>query len=147
MSSKPQKTAPNNSTKGMVRRIAEESGRAGFPVALIVLLGGLMGGIYFGWQQLAPSISARQEYQISPEHITISRAPDWLLADIKNEVIREGSLDSGLSIADPKLANRLMDAFTMHPCVKSVTRVSKQPPFECFDRVSLPQAGCRDRCS
>ncbi len=93
-------------------------------LALLLLVAGLIGGGYYGWQQLGPQIVQGSEYVLQPEQIEIPPPPPWIRSDIRAETIRDGSL-TGLSILDRELTVKIARAFGLHTWVEEVRRVSK----------------------
>ena len=80
------------------------------------------------WDQVRDRVLARPEYRIDSSAIELTPPPPWIHADIKGEVIRSGSLDHALSLVDDAVTVRIAQAFSLHPWVAKVTRVSKSYP-------------------
>jgi len=80
------------------------------------------------WNRLDSDVLARAEYTVDVHQIQITPPPAWIRADIKSEALRDGSLDSPLSLLDDTLAERLAKAFALHPWVARVERVAKHYP-------------------
>ena len=118
----------NHLFRGFSRVATELIGRGRLPLVVIALLTLIGGGIYAYWRHVAPTIAARDEYRLTADRILITPTPDWIATDVKEEVLREGSLDQGLSVLDVDLDKRLKDAFEMHAWVRSVDRVAKCMP-------------------
>jgi hypothetical protein len=118
--------------------LAESSNRPAFVDALarrrsrVLLILGVVGVLGWGaqaaWHRAAPFIAARDRYLVPAERISITDPPDWIVADVRDEVIRSAGLDRRLSILDPALAETVKNAFTLHPWVLSVQRVEKKFP-------------------
>lgn len=103
---------------------------------LILAAGG--GMWYFVWQRVKSHVLAEADYQLDPKNIEITPAPPkWIHADIKAEVIRDGSLAKSLSILDPELTVHVKRAFGLHPWIAEVHRVSKRHPASVEVDVSL----------
>ena len=94
--------------------------------ALIVIVTG--GACYAVWQQVREHVLGRDEYQVDPQQITVSRQPEWIHSDVRAEVVRDASFDGPLSLLDPQLTVRIASAFAAHPWVAHVHRVSKKYP-------------------
>ncbi len=68
------------------------------------------------------------DYEVTPQKVEITPLPDWIHTDIRSEVFRNASLDGPLSIMDEDLAERVAGAFSLHPWVAKVRRVTKHHP-------------------
>jgi len=111
---------PSGSTTAGFRQRAF---RLGFPVFLLVA--GLVGGAYYGWQRVGPQIAQGPEYVLETEQIAITPPPPWIRADIRGETIRDGGL-SELSLLDRELTVKIARAFSLHTWVERVRRVKKE---------------------
>jgi hypothetical protein len=101
----------------------------GRTVALALLILVLFGAAwYWGWQEVHGDVLASPEYMLSAEDIVVSNRPDWMRFDIREKVFRDASLHQNLSIMDPDLNERIASAFSLHPWVARVNRVSKRYP-------------------
>jgi hypothetical protein len=102
-------------------------------VWLLVLLGialavGVIGGPYLAWRKLKSRILSSPEYRVGPEQVEITPAPAWIHSDIRAEVFRDPSLDGPLWLTDDNLTEQIATAFSLHPWVAKVTRVTKRHP-------------------
>lgn len=98
-------------------------------VLMLVLLAiGLFAGQRWVWNSIGPQITASDMYRLHPERMTVTEQPDWIRADVKAEVVRDASLDQGLSMLDDQLVERIAEAFAFHPWVARVERVTKAYP-------------------
>ncbi len=97
-------------------------------VGAAILLAALAGGSYAVWQQVRGHVMAGEEYQIDPARVTITPPPAWIHADVKSEVLREATFEGPLSLLDGDLTVRMASAFSAHPWVAHVERVSKHFP-------------------
>ncbi len=105
------------------------AGRAIRWLLLIAVLVASGAGLWLTlWDHVRGHVLARSEYRIEAANIAITPPPAWIRADVKNEVIRSGGLDSGLSLIDEGVTVRVAQAFQLHPWVAKVTRVSKSHP-------------------
>jgi hypothetical protein len=97
---------------------------------VLALLVGLGIAAHFVWQQYSPDIARHPQYRLAAENIHITPPPSWIRSDIKTEVLRDAGLAGNLSLLDDwdALAQRVRDAFEMHPWVASVERIAKQLP-------------------
>jgi hypothetical protein len=94
-------------------------------VAVVAAMG--IGGWWL-WQRVGPQVLADQQYQLDPAQIEITPPPAWIRADVRAEVVRDGSLDSGVSMLESELARQIADAFALHPWVAEVKEVQLEYP-------------------
>lgn len=80
------------------------------------------------WNWLGPQITASDDYRLDPRNIEITPQPDYIRSNVKAEVVRDASLDAGLSMLDERLTERIAEAFAYHPWVAEVKRVTKTYP-------------------
>ncbi len=119
------KSPPPGST-GAIHRLLNAQSRT---VALGVLIGVLFfGSWYTVWSGVRDHVLSSDQYWLAPHRVEITPPPPWIHCDIRAEVFRDASLDGPLSIMDDDLASRIADAFSLHPWVKRVHRVSKHHP-------------------
>ncbi len=104
--------------------------RSAWLLALLgmMLLMGVIGGPYLAWRKLKPRILNSPEYRVGPEQVEITPAPAWIHSDIRAEVFRDPALDGPLSLMDDRLTEQIAQAFSLHPWVAKVTRVTKRHP-------------------
>ncbi|MEX2140169.1 MAG: hypothetical protein WD894_12965 [Pirellulales bacterium] len=95
--------------------------------ALLVLAACGYGGWRL-WNRVEDDVLLRPEYTLEPHQVQITPTPAWIRTDVKAEALRNGSLDGRLSILDERLAERLAQAFALHPWVAHVERVTKHYP-------------------
>ncbi len=104
----------------------------GRPVTLTLLAAGtLWAGWYLVWHRVRDHVLSSPGYTVSLQDVQITPPPQWIdhnVRDIRADVFRHASLDGSLSIMDDDLAERIHDAFSSHPWVATVVRVTKQPP-------------------
>jgi hypothetical protein len=124
------KAADNNASASTnAPRVALGRRRAKALVVIgVVLL--LAFGVKAIWRQAAPIVASRDRYLIPAERITISKPPEWLVADVREQVVRASGLDKRLSVLDSHdvLVEAVKHAFALHPWVKSIDRVEKRFP-------------------
>lgn len=85
-------------------------------------------GVWTLWQTVGPRILAEEPFRLTPDKITIATpAPDWVTADIRAEVVRDGSLDR-IDLFDPQATVQVAQAFALHPWVEQAVKVTKQHP-------------------
>lgn len=94
-------------------------------LAIVSAVGGLC---CVGWEQVRSRVLAGDDYLVEPDDVEISPLPPWIHANLRNEVLRDASLDPPLSIMDANLAERVATAFSFHPWVQEVSRVTLHHP-------------------
>lgn len=104
--------------------------RAGGLRTMLVLVGTLVavGGSYAAWRGVRTHVMATPEYWLTSEDIQITQTPKWIRVDIKADVARDAGLNERLTILDDDFAERIHQAFSLHPWVAEVTRVTKSYP-------------------
>jgi hypothetical protein len=80
------------------------------------------------WTRVREHVATRDDYRLTPKDISITRVPPWIRTDVKAEVIRDTLSGEPLSILDDRLVERIYQAFSLHPWVAKVERVSKSHP-------------------
>jgi len=103
-------------------------GRTAALVALTVAV--FVGLWYAAWQEVGEDVLASQEYWLVQENVHITPPAPWVHRDVRFEVFRDGSLDGPLSLMDDDLAQRIANAFSLHPWVAKVHRVTKRYPAQ-----------------
>jgi len=128
------KTTPKKTTskeprqEGVLRRTRQLLiSRSKLVLALGVV--GLLGfGFHTLWQHYGPAVIHRERYRLPSERITITTTPEWITCDIRDQVVRNAGLSGRLSILDESFVQTLEDAFSLHPWVESVDRITKGSP-------------------
>jgi hypothetical protein len=69
-----------------------------------------------------------ERYTLQAEGITISELPEWIVGDVRGQVIESAGLAGRLSILDPNFLGTIENAFALHPWVASVDRIEKRYP-------------------
>lgn len=105
-------------------------------ILIVVLLAGSVCAAV--WRHVGGHVLSGEQYQVHPEQITLSPAPpEWIRPDpgseraedrIKSEVLRDLERLGPLSVLDVDLTVKLAEAFSAHPWVARVDRVSKRFP-------------------
>jgi hypothetical protein len=80
-------------------------------------------GVGWLWRQNGDAVGWAGDNLLEPATIDVRGVAPWVRADIKAEALKAASLDRGLPLTDPDLANRLARAFDTHPWVKRVIDV------------------------
>ncbi len=103
----------------------------GRPFTLVVLIAvalfGLWSAVWYG-AGVGEYILSTDQYQVTYQQVEITPLPPWIHSDIRAVVFRNASLDGPLSIMDDNLNERISTAFSLHPWVEKVERVSKHHP-------------------
>jgi hypothetical protein len=116
----------------------------GRPVLIVgVVAAVLLAGGYAVWQKVRPNVLSSDSYILTPQDVQITpTTPDWIHTDIRTEVFRSASLDGPLSIMDDNLTERVADAFSMHPWIAKVSRVTKKHPARVCVEVAYRRPVC-----
>jgi len=93
----------------------------------------------FVWPRVAERVTGSDDVVLVPDAIELRGQAPWVKADIRAEALRDASLDHGLPLHDPELANRLARAFDMHPWVRQVVKVELRHPA-----AALVEVLCRE---
>jgi hypothetical protein len=108
-----------------IARIAKLTGGSNRSfVAGVVLLAVCVVGALVAWKKWGTTVVSSPRYTLSAENIEVTQQPPWIHADVKAEVIRDGSL-SNLQILDEQVTVKVAGAFSVHNWVADVKRVSK----------------------
>ncbi len=101
----------------------------GRPYALaFVAVAVLAGGWHLVWREVRQRVLSSPSYLVGPQNVVITPLPSWIHVDIREDVFRNASLDAPQSILDDDLVQRIADAFSLHPWVAKVHRVTKHHP-------------------
>lgn len=142
---------PSASTKKPVRKAAPTAGeksktpapgsrhplarRRALVVAVLGVVAVLMIGGAAVWRRVGPLVAGRERYLLPADGITISEPPEWIVGDVRGQVIASAGLAGRLSVLDPDFLTKIESAFKLHPWIESVTRVEKQYPPAVFVEV------------
>lgn len=95
-------------------------------VALATIAGGwLLGPLLI--RQLPP-LDNRPEYQVGPDCVSLNPPPDWIPADLVEQVFERAGFDGPASLLDETLSERMAAAFYTHPWIENVRSVRKAFP-------------------
>lgn len=100
--------------------------RAGLLSLAVVLAAAA--GVGWLWQQYGEPVIWAGDNLLEPAGIEVRGVAPWVRADVKAEALKAASLDRGLPLTDPDLANRLARAFDTHPWVRRVVDVRLAHP-------------------
>jgi hypothetical protein len=100
-----------------------------FRALIVLIVVALLAGVAReAWRRTAPIVARRDRYLLPAESITVTSAPEWIVADVRQQVIHAAALDRRLSILDSAFVDEIKHAFTLHPWVQSVDRIEKKFP-------------------
>jgi len=104
--------------------------RRWFPANLCIAIGLLLiaATSYPAWKHLIPDLTGRSEYKVRAEQIAITQPPQWVPANLVEQVLEHADLTGDLSLLDDGLTKRLAEAFALHPWVEEVVTVKKSFP-------------------
>jgi len=100
--------------------------KAGLGALAVVLAAAV--GVGWLWKNHGDTVGWSGDNLLEPARIKLEGVAPWVHADVKAEALRAASLDRGLPLTDPELANRLARAFDTHPWVKRVVNVRLSHP-------------------
>ena len=87
-----------------------------------------VGGAFAVWRSVRSHVLATEQYWLTADEIEITKQPGWVRTNIKADVARDAGLVGELTILDDDFAERTHQAFSLHPWVAEVTRVTKTYP-------------------
>jgi hypothetical protein len=115
----------------------------GNPVVATLLITAVFVGIWWGvWQWLGPEVVAAPNYLVNSTDVEITPLPPWIHAKVGEEALRNLTFDRRLSILDDQLAQRVADAFALHPWIARVRRVTKAAPARIRIDVEYRRPAC-----
>lgn len=117
--SETKKSAAGRATLGSLLR---QHARRLFMIALVV--GSLSGGGYAIWRAVEHDVLRHDQYRLTVEQFTVTPAPPWIRADVRQDCFNSGAFDHDLWLHDPQLAERVSKTFALHPWVARVERVA-----------------------
>lgn len=113
----------------LLNKLAGFLGGRGRPLtATAILLGGFFGAWYYVWAGVRGHVLGSPDYVLTAKSIEITPLPSWIHSEIREEVFGAAQFNGPLSILDDNLAERLAAAFSLHPWVAKVRRVTKKYP-------------------
>ena len=85
----------------------------------VLVLAAFSGGVWAVWRHVEKHVEGSRDYLVSVQQITITPQPEWVRSDVRAEAFRiaAGPPDRPLSILDDRLAERICNAFKVHPWV------------------------------
>ena len=109
-------------------RLFSLRGGTSFAVTMMLLLT-LTILFSMAWSKWGPAITKSEKYQLRLESLRVTNPPEWIHADVKATVFRDGSLGQ-LSVLDSRLAVKVARAFELNPWVSRVKWVRKRYPSD-----------------
>lgn len=106
-----------------LHELARRRARVLVILAVVATIGFVLRSV---WQRVAPRVAASERYLVPASGITVSPPPEWIVADVRQQVIHKAGLDRRLSILDPAFVDQIQHAFTLHPWVEQVVRIEKK---------------------
>lgn len=119
-----QEPASSSTESGLGEFLARR--RAGLGALAVVLAAAV--GVGWLWKNHGDTVGWSGDNLLEPARIQLEGVAPWVHADVKAEALKAASLDRGLPLTDPDLANRLARAFDTHPWVKRVANVRLSHP-------------------
>jgi hypothetical protein len=105
------------------------TGRPRVWLAYVGLAAALALGGFVAWRKAGPLIVVSSDYQLTPDKVELAPAPpSWIRSDVRGEALRTGRLDTPQSLLAQDLTERAYQAFSVHPWIAKVLRVSKGHP-------------------
>jgi hypothetical protein len=80
------------------------------------------------WRKVRPHVESQPEYLVATSDVEITPPPEWIHSNVKSEAIRNAGMPEKLSILDDHLAERLTQAFSLHPWIAAVQSVHTSYP-------------------
>jgi hypothetical protein len=104
------------------------SGRGRGVVLVLLTVAGFFWLWHAAWQEVGEDLLLSEQYWVTQEQVEITPPAEWIHDDVRAKAFRDASLDGPLSLMDEDLVPRVADAFSMHPWVARVRRVTKHYP-------------------
>lgn len=118
----------------------------GFTLFVIIVAGFSVAGVVV-WPQIEERLMYNEDLWLQAEAIEVNPQPSWIRVDVRDEVLRDASLDGSISILNPALAQRVAEAFALHPWVEEVIQVQKNHPAGVTVELKYRQPACMVRVS
>lgn len=118
------KTAKPSQTLQLVRAALR---RPRWCAGALVLAALIVGGVLL-WRHVREAVLAGADYRVAMHQFVVTPPPAWIVTPVRDEAIRNASLDNGPSLLEADLVERVARAFAAHPWVERVERVEKRHP-------------------
>ncbi|MHB8971308.1 MAG: hypothetical protein ACYC4N_12750 [Pirellulaceae bacterium] len=99
------------------------SGRGLFGILALLLL--FVVTAFVGWEKWGDSVKKRPQFALNADSFDITPQPPWIHSDIKAAAMRDGGL-AELSLLDPDLTKRVVQAFELNAWVAEAVWASKR---------------------
>ena len=93
------------------------------------------------WRRVAPMVAGPRTVLAAGEAITITKPPEWIVGDVRGQVIHNAGLDRRLSILDPGFVAAIENAFALASVGGVGRRDRKAVSAGRARRADLPAAG------
>ncbi len=80
------------------------------------------------WNQVRDRVLAQAEYRLDLDDVEVTPPPAWVRTDVRSQVLTGIGWDPPPSVLEPDLVDQFAQAFSLHPWVRKVTRVTKHHP-------------------
>lgn len=117
---------PEEPVRGSTLGVFLSRRRSGLLALAVVVAAGA--GVAWLWRHYSEPVIWAEDNLLEPAGIEVRGVAPWVRADVKAEALKAASLDRGLPLTDPDLANRLARAFDTHPWVRRVIDVRLAHP-------------------
>lgn len=95
----------------------------------VLVAGGLVTATVVTWNSVSERVLSSNDYIVTAEDLEITPLPPWIRTKIAHQAFEHLTASGGqLSIMDNSVAERVAQAFSLHPWVERVVRVSKHHP-------------------
>jgi len=95
--------------------------------AFVILLVIFAGAFGYSWHRWGGLVRNHPRYALGADQLEVTQQPEWIKADVKEEVLRDGGLAS-LTLLDSQVTVKVARAFSLHCWVADVRRVRKEYP-------------------
>jgi hypothetical protein len=126
--SRSQASAPSRIASAIALLLRDFTYRGRAVLVAAMLLGALLAGSTFAWRKWSAAIGRLDQYVVTADRVHLSPPPPWLKANIAVQALEDAGLSESLSLIDPDLASRLVEALELHPWVTRVKRVETHIP-------------------
>ncbi|MHC4399395.1 MAG: cell division protein FtsQ/DivIB [Planctomycetota bacterium] len=131
-----------NSLRARWKRFFEslQSRRRGLVLSTLIVVGFIALWCVV-WREVGQQILLTDRYWLLQGNVEMTPQPGWIGGDVRDEVFR-ASLDGPLSIMEDDLTLRIANAFSLHPWIERVRRVTKHHPARVTVEVDYRRPAC-----